>query len=182
MSPSPRKKNKKMVSACVATTFLFKIEITVIKQYVLNPHTQMAHYEKYTHLLTYMEQTTPNEFGETLMELSEQAIETLAAETAEMRLDRQDRAREAEEWNHDFKALLLLNMAETKRISKTYRGSSSEIGKVMEAAVLEIRKAYFEAKAEAKAMAQEMAMDQATAMAQEMAQQKAMAHAELLAK
>jgi hypothetical protein len=125
-----------------------------------------------------MEQTTPNEFGETLMELSAEARETLDAETAEERSEREKRAREAEEWNHDYKALLLLNMDATKRISKSYRGSTSGIGKVMEAAVLEIRKAYFEAKAEAKAMAQEMAMDQATAMAQEMAQAKA----ELLAK
>jgi hypothetical protein len=138
----------------------------------------MAHYEQYTHLLTYMEQTTPNEFGETLMELSAEARETLASETAEERTAREDRAREAEEWRHDFKALLLLNMDETKRISARYRGRSSEIGKVMEKAVLEIRTAYFEAKSEAKATAQALAKAQAEAQAlskaESMAQAKAM--------
>ena len=126
----------------------------------------MAHYEKYTHLLTYMEQTTPNEFGETLIELSAEARETLASETAEQRTAREDRAREAEEWQHDFKALLLLNMDATKRISNTYRGRSSEIGKVMEKAVLEIRTAYFEAKAEAKETAHALAQAKAEALAQ----------------
>jgi hypothetical protein len=138
----------------------------------------MAHYEKYTHLLTYMEQTTPNEFGETLIELSAEARETLASETAEERTAREDRAKEAEEWQHDFKALLLLNMDATKRISAKYRGRSSEIGKVMESAVLEIRSAYFEAKAEAKATAQALA--QAKAESQALAQAKA--EAEELAK
>jgi len=130
----------------------------------------MAHYEKYTHLLTYMEQTTPNEFGETLMELSAEARATLASETAEERTAREDRAREAEEWRHDFKALLLLNMDATKRISNTYRGRSSEIGKVMEKAVLEIRTAYFEAKAEAKETAQALAQAKAESLAQAKAQ------------
>ena len=137
----------------------------------------MAHYEKYTHLLTYMEQTTPNEFGETLMELSAEARETLASETAEERTAREDRAKEAEEWRHDFKALLLLNMDATKRISAKYRGRSSEIGKVMESAVLEIRTAYFEAKAEAKATAQALAQ----AKAESLAQAEAMAKAKALA-
>ena len=136
----------------------------------------MAYYSQFTHLLTYMEQTTPNEFGETLMEMSAEAAATLAAETDEERLKRAA----AEEWKHDFKALLLLNMDETKRISNTYRGRSSEIGKVMEAAVLKIRIAYFEAKAEAKAVAQEMALAQAEAQA--MAQAKAHAKAEAKAK
>jgi len=130
----------------------------------------MAHYEKYTHLLTYMEQTTPNEFGETLMELSAEARETLASETAEERTAREYRAKEAEEWQHDFKALLLLNMDATKRISNTYRGRSSEIGKVMEKAVLEIRTAYFEAKAEAKATAHALAQEKAESLAQAKAQ------------
>ena len=130
----------------------------------------MAHYEKYTHLLTYMEQTTPNEFGETLIELSAEARETLASETAEQRTAREDRAREAEEWQHDFKALLLLNMDATKRISNTYRGRSSEIGKVMEKAVLEIRTAYFEAKAEAKETAHALAQEKAESLAQAKAQ------------
>ena len=137
----------------------------------------MAHYEKYTHLLTYMEQTTPNEFGETLMELSAEARATLASETAEERTAREDRAKEAEEWQHDFKALLLLNMDATKRISNTYRGRSSEIKKVMEKAVLEIRTAYFEAKAEAKATAQAKAQ----ALAQEKAESLAQAKAQVLA-
>lgn len=136
----------------------------------------MAYYSQFTHLLTYMEQTTPNEFGETLMEMSAEAAATLAAETDEERAVRAA----AEEWKHDFKALLLLNMDETKRISNTYRGRSSEIGKVMEAAVLKIRIAYFEAKAEAKAVAQEMALAQAEAQA--MAQAKAHAKAEAKAK
>ena len=136
----------------------------------------MAYYSQFTHLLTYMEQTTPNEFGETLMEMSAEAAATLAAETDEERAARAA----AEEWKHDFKALLLLNMDETKRISNTYRGRSSEIGKVMEAAVLKIRIAYFEAKAEAKAVAQEMALAQAEEQA--MAQAKAQAKAEAKAK
>ncbi len=148
----------------------------------IEPHTDMAHYEKYTHLLTYMEQTTPNEFGETLMELSAEARETLDTETAEERTAREDRAREAEEWSHDFKALLLLNMDATKRISNRYRGTSSEIGKVMESAVLEIRKAYFEAKATAQAMAQEKAQALAQAKAEEMAQAKAQVMAQEMAK
>ena len=134
----------------------------------------MAYYGQFTHLLTYMEQTTPNEFGETLMELSAEAAATLAAETDEERLTRAA----AEEWKQDFKALLLLNMAETKRISNTYRGSSSQIGKVMEAAVLKIRTAYFEAKAEAKAVAQEMALAQAEEQALAKAEAKAKAKAE----
>jgi len=140
----------------------------------------MAHYEQYTHLLTYMEQTTPNEFGETLMELSAEARETLASETAEERTAREDRAREAEEWRHDFKALLLLNMDETKRISAKYRGRSSEIGKVMEKAVLEIRTAYFEAKAEAKATAQALAKAQAEAQALSKAESMAQAKAKAM--
>ena len=135
----------------------------------------MAYYSQFTHLLTYMEQTTPNEFGETLMELSAEAAATLAAETDEERLKRAASIAAAEEWKQDFKALLLLNMEETKRISNTYRGRSSEIGKVMEAAVLKIRIAYFEAKAEAKAVAQEMALAQAEEQAQLKA--KAMAKA-----
>ena len=134
----------------------------------------MAYYSQFTHLLAYMEQTTPNEFGETLMELSAEAAATLAAETDEERLTRAA----AEEWKQDFKALLLLNMVETKRISNTYRGSSSQIGKVMEAAVLKIRTAYFEAKAEAKAVAQEMALAQAEEQALAKAEAKAKAKAE----
>jgi len=138
----------------------------------------MANYEQYTHLLTYMEQTTPNEFGETLMELSAEARETLASETAEERKAREDHAKEAEEWRQDSKVLLLLNMDATKRISNTYRGRSSEIGKVMEKAVLEIRTAYFKAKAEAKATAQALAQAQAEAQAlskaEELAKAKAM--------
>ena len=139
----------------------------------------MAYYAQFTHLLTYMEQTTPNEFGETLMEMSAEAAATLAAETEEERLKRAASIAAAEEWKQDFKALLLLNMAETKRISNTYRGRSSEIGKVMEAAVLKIRIAYFEAKAEAKAVAQEMALAQAEEQAQLKA--KAMAKAKAAA-
>jgi colicin import membrane protein len=140
----------------------------------------MAYYTQFINLLTYMEQTTPNEFGETLMEMSAEAAATLAAETDEERATRAA----AEEWKQDFKALLLFNMAETKRISNTYRGRSSEIGKVMEAAVLNIRTAYFEAKAEAKAEAQAKAqaiaesMAQAKAKAQAKAQVKADAQAE----
>ena len=137
----------------------------------------MAYYSQFTHLLTYMEQTTPNEFGETLMELSAEAAATLAAETDEERAARAASIAAAEEWKQDFKALLLLNMAETKRISNTYRGRSSEIGKVMEAAVLKIRTAYFEVKAQAQAEAQEMAQAQAKAAALEMAQAKALAKA-----
>ena len=129
----------------------------------------MAYYTQFINLLTYMEQTTPNEFGETLMELSAEAAATLAAESDQERAARAA----AEEWKQDFKALLLLNMAETKRISNTYRGRSSEIGKVMEAAVLKIRIAYFEAKAEAKVQAQAKAQ----AMAESRAQAKAMAKA-----
>jgi hypothetical protein len=138
----------------------------------------MAYYSQFTHLLTYMEQTTPNEFGETLMELSAEAAATLAAETDEERLTRAKRIEEAEEWKQDFKALMLLNMEATKRISNTYRGRSSEIGKVMEAAVLKIRIAYFEAKAEAKAVAQEMALEMAQEQAFAKAQSKAQALAE----
>ena len=130
----------------------------------------MAYYAQFTHLLTYMEQTTPNEFGETLMELSAEAAATLAAETDE---ERAQRIEEEEERKQDFKALLLLNMEATKRISNTYRGRSSEIGEVMEAAVLKIRTAYFEAKAEAKAVAHEMALEQAQAKAEAQAQAKA---------
>ena len=142
----------------------------------------MAYYSQFTHLLTYMEQTTPNEFGETLMELSAEAAATLAAETEEERLKRAASIAAAEEWKQDFKALLLLNMEETKRISNTYRGRSG-IGEVMEAAVLKIRIAYFEAKAEAKAVAQEMALAQAEeqAMAQAKAEAKAMAKAKAAA-
>lgn len=138
----------------------------------------MAYYSQFTHLLTYMEQTTPNEFGETLMELSAEAAATLAAETEEERLKRAASIAAAEEWKQDFKALLLLNMEETKRISNTYRGRSG-IGEVMEAAVLKIRIAYFEAKAEAKAVAQEMALAQAEEQAQLKA--KAMAKAKAAA-
>ena len=138
----------------------------------------MAYYSQFTHLLTYMEQTTPNEFGETLMELSAEAAATLAAETDEERLKRAASIAAAEEWKQDFKALLLLNMEETKRISNTYRGRSG-IGEVMEAAVLKIRIAYFEAKAEAKAVAQEMALAQAEEQAQLKA--KAMAKAKAAA-
>jgi hypothetical protein len=123
-----------------------------------------------------MEQTTPNEFGETLMELSAEAAATLAAETDEERALRAASIAAAEEWKQDFKAILLLNMAETKRISNTYRGRSS--GKVMEAAVLKIRTAYFEVKAQAQAEAQEMALEQAKALALA----KALAMAEALAK
>ena len=137
----------------------------------------MAYYSQFTHLLTYMEQTTPNEFGETLMELSAEAAATLAAETDEERAARAASIAAAEEWKQDFKALLLLNMEATKRISNTYRGRSSEIGKVMEAAVLKIRTAYFEVKAQAQAEAQEMAQAQAKAAALEMAQAKALAKA-----
>jgi hypothetical protein len=138
----------------------------------------MAYYSNFTHLLTYMEQTTPNEFGETLMELSAEAAATLAAETDEERSKRAASIAAAEEWKQDFKALLLLNMEATKQISNTYRGRSSEIGKVMEAAVLKIRTAYFEVKAQAQAEAQEMAQ----AKAVEMAQAKAEAQAKALAK
>ena len=137
----------------------------------------MAYYSQFTHLLAYMEQTTPNEFGETLMELSAEAAATLAAETDEERAARAASIAAAEEWKQDFKALLLLNMEATKRISNTYRGRSSEIGKVMEAAVLKIRTAYFEVKAQAQAEAQEMAQAQAKAAALEMAQAKALAKA-----
>ena len=132
----------------------------------------MAYYAQFTHLLTYMEQTTPNEFGETLMELSAEAAATLAAETEEERAARAASIAAAEEWKQDFKALLLLNMAETKRISNTYRGRSG-IGEVMEAAVLKIRTAYFEAKAEAKAVA----LAQSTAIAESAAKAKAEAKA-----
>jgi len=128
-----------------------------------------------------MEQTTPNEFGETLMELSAEAAATLAAETDEERALRAASIAAAEEWKQDFKALLLLNMEATKRISNTYRGRSSEIGKVMEAAVLKIRTAYFEAKAEAKAVAHEMALEQAQSKAQAKAHEQAQAKAEALA-
>jgi colicin import membrane protein len=136
----------------------------------------MAYYAQFIHLLTYMEQTTPNEFGETLMELSAEAAATLAAETDEERAARAASIAAAEEWKQDFKALLLLNMAETKRISNTYRGRSG-IGEVMEAAVLKIRTAYFEAKAEAKAVALAQATAQAQARAQAAAQAKAKAKA-----
>ena len=137
----------------------------------------MAYYAQFIHLMTYMEQTTPNEFGETLMELSAEAAATLAAESDQERAARAKSIEEAEEWKHDFKALLLLNMAETKRISNTYRGRSG-IGEVMEAAVLKIRIAYFEAKAEAKAQA----LAQATAQAEAQEKAKAEAKAEAMAK
>lgn len=140
----------------------------------------MAYYAQFIHLLTYMEQTTPNEFGETLMELSAEAAATLAAETDEERAARAANIAAAEEWKQDFKALLLLNMAETKRISNTYRGRSG-IGEVMEAAVLKIRTAYFEAKAEAKAVALAQATAQAQARAQAAAQAKAKAKAKAIA-
>ena len=140
----------------------------------------MAYYAQFIHLLTYMEQTTPNEFGETLMELSAEAAATLAAETDEERAARAASIAAAEEWKQDFKALLLLNMAETKRISNTYRGRSG-IGEVMEAAVLKIRTAYFEAKAEAKAVALAQATAQAQARAQAAAQAKAKAEAKAIA-
>ena len=139
----------------------------------------MAYYAQFIHLMTYMEQTTPNEFGETLMELSAEAAATLAAETDEEQAARAKSIEEAEEWKHDFKALLLLNMAETKRISNTYRGRSG-IGEVMEAAVLEIRKAYFEAKAEAKAEAQAKATVIAESRAQAKAKAQAKAQAEAM--
>lgn len=139
----------------------------------------MAYYAQFIHLMTYMEQTTPNEFGETLMELSAEAAATLAAESDQERAARAKSIEEAEEWKHDFKALLLLNMAETKRISNTYRGRSG-IGEVMEAAVLKIRTAYFEAKAEAKAQALAQATAQAEAKAQ--AKAEAMAKAQAMAK
>ncbi len=135
----------------------------------------MAYYAQFTHLLTYMEQTTPNEFGETLMELSAEAAATLAAETDEERALRAASIAAAEEWKQDFKALLLLNMEATKRISNTYRGRSS--GKVMEAAALKIRTAYFEVKAQAQAEAQEMALKQAKEMALEQAKALALAKA-----
>ena len=106
------------------------------------------------------------------------AAATLAAETDEERLKRAASIAAAEEWKQDFKALLLLNMEATKRISNTYRGRSG-IGEVMEAAVLKIRTAYFEAKAEAKAVAQEMALAQAEEQAQLKA--KAMAKAKAAA-
>lgn len=137
----------------------------------------MAYYSQFTHLLTYMEQTTPNEFGETLMELSAEAAATLAAETDEERAARAASIQAAEEWKQDFKALLLLNMEATKRISNTYRGRSSEIGKVMEAAVLKIRTAYFEVKAQAQAEAQEMALEMAQLKAKALAKAKAEATA-----
>ena len=133
----------------------------------------MAYYTQFINLLTYMEQTTPNEFGETLMELSAEAAATLAAETDQERAARAKSIEEAEEWKQDFKALLLLNMAETKRISNTYRGRSG-IGEVMEAAVLKIRTEYFEAKAQAKADAQ--------AKAQAIAESRAQAKAQAMAK
>ena len=144
----------------------------------MHTHT-MAYYAQFIHLMTYMEQTTPNEFGETLMELSAEAAATLAAESDQERAARAKSIEEAEEWKHDFKALLLLNMAETKRISNTYRGRSG-IGEVMEAAVLKIRTAYFEAKAEAKAQALAQATAQAEAKAQ--AKAEAMAKAQAMAK
>lgn len=137
----------------------------------------MAYYAQFIHLMTYMEQTTPNEFGETLMELSAEAAATLAAESDQERAARAKSIEEAEEWKQDFKALLLLNMAETKRISNTYRGRSG-IGEVMEAAVLKIRTAYFEAKAEAKAQALAKATAQAEAQAKTKAEAMAKAEAE----
>lgn len=111
-------------------------------------HTHMAYYEQFSHLLTYMEQTTPNEFGETLMELSAEAAATLAAESNEQKAARA----QTEENRQDWEALLLLNIRETNRIAKTYRKRTG-IGEAMEAGVKEVRKAYFAAKAEAKAAA-----------------------------
>ena len=116
-----------------------------------------------------MEQTAPNEFGETLMELSAEASATLAAETDEMRAAK-------EEYRQDWDALLSLNIRECARIGKTYRGRTG-LGEAMEAGVKKVRDAYFEAKAEAKAQAQAKAEAQAKAMAQAMAQAKAMAEA-----
>ena len=137
----------------------------------------MAYYTQFINLLTYMEQTTPNEFGETLMELSAEAAATLAAESDQERSARAKSIEEAEEWKQDFKALLLLNMAETKRISNTYRGRSG-VGEVMEAAVLKIRTEYFEAKAQAKAEAHAKAQAIAESRAQAKAEAQAKAKAE----
>ena len=111
-------------------------------------HTHMAYYEQFSHLLTYMEQTTPNEFGETLMELSAEAAATLAAESDEQKAARA----QAEENRQDWEALLSLNIIECARIGKTYRKRTG-IGEAMEAGVKEVRKAYFAAKAAAKAEA-----------------------------
>ena len=133
----------------------------------------MEYYGQFSHLLTYMEQTAPNEFGETLMELSAEASATLAAETDEMRAAK-------EEYRKDWDALLSLNIRECARIGKMYRGRTG-LGEAMEAGVKKVREAYFEAKAEAKAAAkaeaQAQAIAQAKAEAKAKAQAKAMAEA-----
>ena len=131
----------------------------------------MAYYAQFSHLATYMEQTAPNEFGETLMELSAEATATLAAETDEMRAAK-------EEYRQDWDALLSLNIRECARIGKTYRGRTG-LGAAMEAGVKKVKEAYFEAKAEAKAAAkaEAQAQAQAKAEAQAMAQAKAKAEA-----
>ena len=98
----------------------------------------MAQYEKFTHLLTYMEQTTPNEFGETLMELSAEAKKTLDEESPEQKAAR---AR-AEEARQDWEALLSLNIRECARIGKTHRGRTG-LGEAMEAGVKAVREKYF---------------------------------------
>jgi hypothetical protein len=131
----------------------------------------MAYYAQFSHLLTYMEQTTPNEFGETLMELSAEASATLAAETDEMRAAK-------EEYRQDWDALLSLNIRECARIGKTYRGRTG-LGAAMEAGVKKVKEAYFEAKAEAKAVAQAKAQEMAQAKAQAMAQAKAQEMAQI---
>ena len=129
----------------------------------------MAYYAQFSHLVTYMEQTAPNEFGETLMELSAEATATLAAETDEMRAAK-------EEYRQDWDALLSLNIRECARIGKTYRGRTG-LGAAMEAGVKKVKEAYFEAKAAAKAEAQAQAQAKAEAQAQAMAQAKAEAKA-----
>ena len=129
----------------------------------------MNYYAQFSHLVTYMEQTAPNEFGETLMELSAEASATLAAETDEMRAAK-------EEYRQDWDALLSLNIRECARIGKTYRGRTG-LGAAMEAGVKKVREAYFEAKAEAKAAAKAEAQAQAIAQAKAEAKAKAQAKA-----
>ena len=109
--------------------------------YIEHP-THMAQYEKFTHLLTYMEQTAPNEFGETLMELSAEARKTLDEESPEQKALRA----KIEEDRQDWEALLLLNIRETKRIAKTYRGRTG-LSEAMQAGVLAVREKYFAEKA-----------------------------------
>ena len=103
----------------------------------------MAYYGQFSHLLTYMEQTAPNEFGETLMELSAEATATLAAETDEMRAAK-------EEYRKDWDALLSLNIRECARIGKTYRGRTG-LGDAMEAGVKKVKDKYFAENVLAKA-------------------------------